>query len=329
MVLVLPVGMIGITLNSVIRADGSPRFAMCSMLLGAIINTILDPIFIFLFHWGVSGAALATILGQIASFALSVFYLKRFKNIAFSFSKIGLNFQIIRRVLSLGLSRFVNHLPITVVIIIMNNTLVIYGAASAYGSEIPLAALGIVMKVNQIMMAVLIGISAGTQPIVGYNYGAGNYARVKKSYLISVSIATGWAVLAFLCFQFSNGPIISLFGQESDMYNAFAEKCFRVYLMMVFLTGFQVVSSIFFQAIGKPVQATVLSLSRQILFFIPALLVLPRFFGIDGALYAGPFADVMAFLLALVFILVEMRLLSKQHAQTMAAVSSCEVPAEG
>ena len=318
----LPFVIMSTGLNSAIRADGSPKLAMISMLSGAIINTILDPVFIFVFHWGVAGAAWATIIGQIVGFFIAVFYLRHFKNIELKKKYFKLSWNSIRHVLSLGLSSFITQMAITVVVVVMNNQLAYYGAMSAYGSDIPLSALGIVMKVNSIILSFFIGLAVGSQPIIGFNYGAKKYDRVKKCYLIAVGISLVIGVIGFCIFQFAPQSVINLFGQENDLYNNFALMSFRIFLFCCILNAFQVVSSIFFQAIGKPVRATVLSLSRQILFLIPAMLILPIFFGLEGILYAGPAADSLAFVLALVFILVEMRHLNRLHVSTKEGSSS-------
>lgn len=313
----LPFVLIGTAMNSIIRADGSPKYAMISMITGAVINTVLDPIFIFVFKWGVAGAAFATILGQIVTAVISVCYIGRFKSIRFKPSLLRLKGSVSRTVMSFGASSFITQVAITLVIVVMNNSLAFYGAQSVYGAEIPLSALGIVMKVNQILMSLLLGLGVGSQPIIGYNYGAKNFRRVKKTYLISVSIASVCAIIGFVLFQFCTQGIVNIFGQEDALYNQFALKAFRVFLGVCFLNGFQVVSSIYFQATGRPVKAATLSLSRQILFLIPMILLLPRFFGVEGILFAGPVADGLAFVLAAIFILVEMRHLSTAHSKTI------------
>lgn len=307
----LPFMIISTALNSIIRADGSPRFAMMSMLLGAVINTILDPIFIFPLQMGVKGAALATILGQIASFTVSVVYLTRFRSFQIDKHCMRLNKKACEKVLSLGISSFITQLSITIVMGVTNNLLTKYGAKSVYGSEIPLTAMGIVMKVNQIMISILVGIAAGSQPIIGYNYGAGNYARVKRTFFIATGAAEAVTVIAFIAFQFFPMSIVALFGSEEGLYNEFAGMCFRIFLLFCILNGFQTVASIYLQAIGKPVRAAVVSLSRQIIFLVPAASILPIFIGVKGILWAGPVADGLAFVLALVFILFEMKQLSQ------------------
>lgn len=309
----LPFSMVSISLNSIIRADGSPQFAMFSMLIGAVINTILDPIFIFEFNMSVQGAAIATVIGQIVSFLVSLSYFKKFKSIKFEKSDLKIDFNISKTVLSFGISSFINQIAITVVMIVMNNSLKYYGALSQYGSEIPLSALGIVMKVNQILISVVVGIAIGSQPIIGYNYGAKNYDRVKKTLLTSVVIASFFTVTGFIMFEFFPQTIVNIFGQEDALYNEFATKCFKIFLVFCVFTGFQIISGIFFQAIGKPLKSALISLSRQIVFFVPAVLILPQILGLEGCLYAGPLADLLSFLLAFVFIILEIISLNKKH----------------
>lgn len=301
----LPFTMISTALNSIIRADGSPQFAMMSMLLGAVINTILDPIFIFYFHMGVQGAAIATIIGQIASFILSILYISRFKTVKVTKSSMRLQSSICRMVLGFGISSFITQISITIVMGVTNNLLTKYGAQSVYGAEIPITAMGIVMKVNQILISILVGIAAGSQPIIGYNYGAGNYKRVKKTLAIAVMAAEIITVIAFVIFQISPMSIVSLFGAEDGLYNEFAVKCFRIFLLFCILNGFQTVAGIYLQAVGKPIKSAIVSLSRQIVFLVPAAIIIPRFIGVEGVLWAGPVADGLAFLLALVLIVFE------------------------
>lgn len=316
----LPFVVVGTALNSFIRADGSPVYAMISMLIGAVINTILDPIFIFKFGMGVKGAAIATIIGQIASFLVSIYYIKRIKSIKFEWKDMKLKFSACKIVTSLGVSSFITQIAIALVQIVMNNSLTHYGEMSVYGKEIPLSCLGIVMKVNQIMIAVIVGIAIGAQPIVGFNYGAGNLSRVKKTYLTSVCVASMFSVAAWLAYMFLPHAIISVFGNESALYNEFAIKCFRQFLLCAFIAGMQIVSSNFFQAIGNPLKAAVLSLSRQVLFLIPLMLILPLFMELEGILYAGPIADSMSFVLAFVMIGFEMRKLNKLENQKVKTV---------
>lgn len=301
----LPFMMIPAAVNAMIRADGSPKYAMMSMVLGAVINTVFDPIFIFWFHMGVRGAAIATVMGQVATFIVSVVYLFRFKNFRISLGDLRLRRRTCLQVLSFGISSFITQIAITIVMALSNNLLASYGAQSVYGSEIPLTAMGIVMKVNQILISILVGISTGAQPIIGFNYGAKDYHRVRKAFDIALVASEIVAVIGFCIFQFAPMSVVSLFGSEDALYNEFAVRSFRTFLLLCPLTGFQTVAAIYLQAVGKPVKSAILSLSRQIIFFVPAALLLPRFLGVAGVLWTGPVADGLAFVLALGLILYE------------------------
>lgn len=301
----LPFMMIPAAVNAMIRADGSPKYAMMSMVLGAVINTVFDSIFIFGFHMGVRGAAIATVMGQVATFIVSVVYLFRFKNFRISLGDLRLRRRTCLQVLSFGISSFITQIAITIVMALSNNLLASYGAQSVYGSEIPLTAMGIVMKVNQILISILVGISTGAQPIIGFNYGAKDYHRVRKAFDIALVASEIVAVIGFCIFQFAPMSVVSLFGSEDALYNEFAVRSFRTFLLLCPLTGFQTVAAIYLQAVGKPVKSAILSLSRQIIFFVPAALLLPRFLGVAGVLWTGPVADGLAFVLALGLILYE------------------------
>lgn len=316
----LPFMMISAAVNSMIRADGSPRYAMFSMVIGAIINVILDPVLIFIFHMGVQGAAIATIIGQIGSFLVSAAYLPRFRTVRLDAASFRLNGNTCGNILTFGLSSFITQFAITIVMALTNNLLAVYGAESIYGAEIPLTATGIVMKVNQIMIAVLLGIATGTQPIIGYNYGARNFKRVKKALEISLIASEVVSIAAFLVFQFAPMSVVSLFGSEEGLYNEFAVMAFRIFLLLCPLTGFQTIAAVYLQAVGKPVKSAILSLARQIIFFIPAALILPEFLGVTGVLWTGPVADGLAFILSLVLLIYERNHLKKEHRRQSAEV---------
>ena len=315
----LPFMMISAAINSMIRADGSPKYAMGSMVIGAILNVILDPVFIFIFHMGVRGAAIATVIGQVASFLVSVVYVPRFKTVRPNAAAFRLNVKTCGNIVTFGLSSFITQFAITIVMALTNNLLAIYGASSIYGAEIPLTATGIVMKVNQIMISILLGIATGTQPILGYNYGAKRYDRVKKALEISLIASEVISILAFLLFQFAPMSVVTLFGSEEGLYNEFAVKAFRILLMLCPLTGFQTIAAVYLQAIGKPVKSAILSLARQIIFFVPAALILPTFLGVEGVLWTGPVADGLAFLLSLALLLYERHHLKKGHTRQLSA----------
>lgn len=302
-----PFVLISTTLNSIIRADGSPQVAMASLLTGAIWNTIMDPIAIFVLDWGIEGAAIATISGQFLSFLVSLSYLTKFKLIKLKRRDYKFQFKYVRAITPLGISGFINQMAIVVMTAVLNNILVHYGEHSAYGSEIPLAVMGIVLKINQILLFIIVGIASGAQPLISYSYGSGNTARVKKGFFFCITWATVISLAGFLLFQLKPLWIIGLFGSESELYNEFAIKCLRIFLMACILNGFQTVSSIFMQQIEQPIKALVLSLSRQIVFLIPLAVILPLLLGIDGVLWAGPAADVLAFLLAFVIVFFELK----------------------
>lgn len=312
----LPFMMISAAINSMIRADGSPKYAMLSMVIGAIINVILDPVFIFVFQMGVKGAVIATIIGQVASFVVSVLYMPHFKSVQLHKSSFAPCAKVSVNIVIFGLSSFITQFAITIVMALTNNLLAKYGAQSVYGAEIPLTATGIVMKVNQIMIAILLGIATGTQPIIGYNYGAKSYHRVKKALEISLIASEIVSVAAFLTFQFAPMSVVSLFGSEEGLYNEFAVKAFRIFLMLCPLTGFQTIAAVYLQAVGKPVKSAILSLARQIIFFVPTALILPIFLGVEGVLWTGAVADGLAFLLSLAFLLYERNHLKRGHLET-------------
>jgi len=280
-----------------------------------VLNTVLDPVFIFVFHWGVQGAAIATIMGQILSFGISVAYLKKWKSIRLTRRDYHFSLRHCRAIVPLGISSFINQMATVILTAVINNMLTVYGAASVYGTDIPLAVMGITLKVNQIFLFIVVGIATGAQPVIGFNRGAGNYARVMQAFKICVISATLAAAGAFTVFQFAPMAIVSLFGAESELYNAFAVQSFRIFLLFCVLNGFQTVASIIVQAIERPFQAMLLSLSRQIVFFIPAVLILPRFLGIEGVLWAGPAADGLAFVLALAVTVAEIRRLKSGTAR--------------
>lgn len=296
-----------------IRADGSPRYAMLVNLSGAILNTILDPLFIFVFDMDMAGAALATVLGQMLSFALALRYFTRMRTLPLQRHHLRPAKRYIGRIISLGTAPSFNQLAMMIVQIVMNNSLVHYGAMSEYGSSIPLACSGIVNKVAAIFFSVIIGISQGMQPIVSFNYGAGRYDRVRQVYLLAIRWGFAISATAFLLFQLIPKPIISLFGSGSDKYFEFAEAYFRIYMLFTFLNFLQPISSNLFTSIGKPKRGIFLSLTRQIIFLLPLILVFPMLMGIDGIMYAGPVADLAAASVSAVMVLREFRRMGRER----------------
>ena len=275
----LPFMMISAAVNSMIRADGSPKYAMGSMVIGAILNVILYPVFIFVFHMGVRGAAIATVIGQVASFLVSVVYVPRFQTVRLNTAAFRLKAKACGNIVTFGLSSFITQFAITIVMALTNNLLAVYGAK--------------------------------------------RYDRVKKALELSLLASEVISVLAFLLFQFAPMSVVVLFGSEGGLYNEFAVKAFRIFLMLCPLTGFQTIAAVYLQAIGKPVKSAVLSLARQIIFFVPAALILPTFLGVEGVLWTGPVADGLAFLLSLALLMYERHHLKKGHARQLSA-GQCE-----
>lgn len=298
-------------LSQLIRADGSPRFSMTSVLAGAVLNTILDPIFIFVFNWGIAGAAWATVIGQYASLCVCLLYLKRFKTVKLSWSRDKVQADCFLNIVKLGASPSLNQIAILIVQIVLNNSLSYYGTLSVYGPDIPIAAAGICMKLNGLFASVMIGLSQGGQPIIGYNYGARQFDRVKKTVIWSMGVMLVLGSLVEMLFQFFPEPLILLFGQGEELYIQFSVLFLRTYLSTICIAGLQSISSNFFTAIGKPVKGIFLSLSRQIIFYIPFALWLPAQFGLEGILFAAPIADIIAVLISLFFDWREFKLMDR------------------
>ena len=307
----MPFQVVTTSMSNLIRADGSPKYSMICMLIGAIANTILDPIFIFIFDLGVAGAAWATIIGQFLSFLAAIVYVRRFQSVQLRLADIRLNIRQSIHTASLGMSNSLNQVAITFVQIVLNNSLTYYGAMSEYGKDIPLAACGIVMKTNAILLAIIIGISQGSQPILGFNYGARQYDRVRSTYKLAITCNLIVSAAGFILFQFFPYQIISLFGTGDAAYYEFSIRFMRTFLFMVIINGVTLLSSNFFAAIGKPIKGLLLSMTRQVFFLIPLVLILPLFFGLDGILYSAPVSDVMAFLVSVAVISKELRRMKK------------------
>ena len=305
--------------SNLIRADGSPNYSMACNLVGAVVNSILDPLFIFVFHMGMAGAALATITGQVLSFLLVVRYLRGFKTLPLSLSDLKPKMACWIQIASLGATPAFNQIAMMVVQIVMNNTLTHYGSNSIYGSDIPLACAGIISKVNMLFFSFVIGISQGLQPIVSFNFGAAKYDRVKEAYKKAVFAATAISVVAFLCFQLFPRQIISIFGSGSEEYLHFAERYFRIFLFFTFLNGIQPVSSNFFTSIGAPKKGIFLSLTRQIIFLLPLLLIFPYLFGIDGVMYTAPIADFAAASVSISMVVREFKIMTELENRKAAA----------
>jgi Na+-driven multidrug efflux pump len=282
-------------------------------LSGAIINAILDPIFIFGLNMDMAGAALATVIGQLFSFFMAVRYLRKYKTIHIGRRHLLPRWQYIGRIVSLGAAPAFNQIAMMVVQIVMNRSLVYYGALSVYVKSIPLAGSGIVNKAAMVFFSVVIGISQGMQPIASFNYGAGQFDRVKRVYTIAIRSGFVVSAAAFLMFQLIPGQIISLFGSGSKEYFSFAVSYFRVYMFFTFINCVQPVSSNFFTAIGKPKKGIFLSLTRQIIFLLPFVIILPLFMGINGIMFAGPVADFTAAAVSGIMVIAEFRIMDRNR----------------
>ena len=291
----------------ILRADGNPRMTMIVNLTGAVVNTILDWLFVFRFEWGVAGAAVATVIGQVISAGIVIFYLPHFRTVTLTRDTFILKRESVGRIVSLGTAPFFNQLTLMIVQVVTNNLYKHYGAASIYGESIPIAVSGIGIKIFQVAGSFVIGISQGLQPIASFNYGAKAFGRVKNAYMIAIKSAAAICIFFCLLFQAFPSQIMGLFGNGSELYMEFGVKYVRVCLLFICIFFMQPITSNFFTAIGMPKKGVFLSLTRQIIFLLPLLLILPLFMGIDGLLYSIPIADVSAALVCLAMIVRELR----------------------
>jgi Na+-driven multidrug efflux pump len=305
----IPFYMFGQAMNPVIRADGSPKFAMISTLAGAVINIILDPVFIFVCKWGMMGAAVATVLGQVVTAILAVWYLAHTKTVRISKGEFALKSGIVKHTLTLGICSFLSQISLVAAMAAINNMIRQYGAMDAvFGQEqyaqIPMAVVGIVMKFFQIVISIVVGMAAGCIPIVGFNMGADLKLRVKKLFNKLLFCEATVGIVAFLIVELLPRQLIAIFGaaNESSYYTDFAIKAFRIYLCMIILACVNKATFIFLQAMGKAVASTALSMIREIVFGVGFAIILPRFFGLDGVLYSMPVSDVLTAVISIIII---------------------------
>lgn len=301
--------------STLIRADGSPRYSMACTISGAVLNVFLDWLFMFVFHWGIQGAAAATIIGQIFSFLLCLRYYPHFKTFRIERAMFGFRKHYIISILKLGTSNFINLTILALVNVVMNNTLTHYGALSIYGSDIPLAVSGVVAKLNSVLTSFSVGLAQGCQPILGFNMGAEQYDRVKETYKKALVVVIVIGVLALLLFQCFPRQITSIFGSGDELYYQFAEQYLRIFMMMVCVQGIQPLSVNYFTSIGDVRRGITLSLSRQGFLLLPLLVLLPLAFGLDGVLFAGPASDAMACMLSLSLVFFNFRKMSQLQQQ--------------
>lgn len=306
--------------NSMIRADGAPGYAMVAMLMGAILNIVLDPLFIFVFKWGIAGAAWATAIGQVASFIMCIAYFIKPKTFVLTKNSFKINFHVFKNVLLLGASTFVTQISIAILTVVSNLVLSKYGELSIYGKDITISVFSIQTKVYTIVCNIVTGIVLGSQPIFGYNYGAKKFDRVKKTYIIVLISTIIIGSSATILFQLKPELIIDLFGEGNDLYYDFAKKTFKIYLSLMTITCLVKMSAVFFQSIGKPISSVVASLVRDILCFVPVVIILSFVLeqkeaqtGIYGILYAAPIADFISIFVILILSVFFFKNLSKEE----------------
>lgn len=308
--------LLGIGLSNMARTDGSPNIAMISMIAGAILNTILDPLYIFVFHWGVTGAAIATITSQIIGALILLFYFTKKSTMRLKFSHMKIKKVLIGSIFSLGFSSCITQTAATIMQVVMNNSLVYYGNMTSTTGDVALSAMGIVLKISMIITAICIGIGIGAQPILGFNKGANRPMRIKATYKRAAAFATLTAVVGWAVCMAIPGVILQMFGGGNPAFTEFATKAMRLYMFGIFCAGFQITATSYFQATGQPLKASILSMMRQLILLIPLIVILPMFFGLDGILYAGPIADITSGCLIFFFIHHEIKKLNQQIIET-------------
>ena len=296
---------------TLIRADGSPRYAMGCMLVGAFFNLVVDPITAFVLGWGIAGIAWATTVSQVMSAGIAVFYfLKRTKTMTLKREYFQPTAEVSKKICTLGVASASNQLLNAAVQVTLNNIMRHYGALSVFGSDITLSVVGAISKINMLFISITVGIGQGSQPIHGFNYGAKKYDRVKETLRLGLTAASIVSVVIFLVFQIFPRQLMKIFGEDDPLYLEFAVRYLRVFMFMTFVNGLQPITFSFFTSIGKATRGMWISLTRQGLFLLPLILILPPFFGLDGAIFAGPVADFAAASLSAFLIITELRKIS-------------------
>ena len=303
----IPFLLFSIGVNPLVRADGNAFYSMLAIVIGSLVNTVLDPLFMFGFDMGMDGAAWATVIGQFVSAAILALYFSKFKSVKFELKDFKIKIREIWILFALGTSPFIFQCSALIIQVVTNNLLKIYGANSIYGSEIPIAVAGIVMKINVIFIAIILGLTQGAQPIAGFNYGAKNYQRVREILYLTLKVAFVISLAAFTIFQLFPVQIISIFGNGSELYFKYGTKYMRVFLFFIFLNGVQGAITMFLTSIGKAAQGAFLSLVRQIISLLPLIIILPYFMGVDGIMFAFPLADFIAFVVSVIILKKEMK----------------------
>lgn len=307
-----PFNVLGVILSNFARTDGNPLLSMYSMLIGALLNVALDPLFIFIFRLGVAGAAYATAISQMVSAAVLIYYFFFKSTMRLHRRNLRISGSIFKSIAVLGISSCALQLASTALNIILNNVLVYYGDRDPVGGDIALSAMGIVLKISMIVISVCVGIGIGSQPILGFNRGAKQIDRVRKTYICALVIATSVTIIGWALCETIPDTILLLFGKENPVFTEFAVRSMRIYLGGIFAAGMQIATTSYYQATGQPLKANIMSLLRQILLLIPLLLILPKFMGLNGVLYAGLFADLATGCIVAFFVVSELRKLKKQ-----------------
>ncbi len=287
--------------NPLVRSDGRATFSMMAIIAGAVLNTVLDPIFIFVFQMGIAGAAWATVLSQMISALLLFAYIPKFRSVKFKWEDFIPHIKQVEAIAALGLTSFIFQISALIVQIVSNNLLKTYGAMSIYGSEIPIAVGGIVSKVFVIFIALIIGMTQGVQPIVGYNYGAKYYERVRRTIFLALKIGFGLSFVTWAVFEIFPLQIIQLFGNGNDLYFEFGVRYMRYFMLFTLINGITILITTFFPAIGKAKTGAFLSLARQLLILLPVMLLMTYIFGVEGMMFATPVSDVISLVLCLNF----------------------------
>jgi putative MATE family efflux protein len=299
---------IGFGMNNFIRSEGNPKIAMLTMLIGAILNTILNPLFIFVFHMGIAGSATATIISQGVSAAWVLYYFIWGKSmLKLRVQNFRLKLDIVGKIVTLGAAPFLMQLAASVLNAIMNNSLI------TYGGDVAVSAMSAVMSITMLFLMPTFGINQGVQPIIGYNYGAKKYDRVKEALKLAIIGATALVTIGFAVTHLFSQQLMAMFNSADAELITIGSHAMKVFLICMPIIGFQIVSSNYFQAVGKPLQASLLSLSRQVIILIPAMLILPTYFGLDGVLYAGPLSDLFSSVITGLFLFFELRHLDRKH----------------
>lgn len=310
----IPFLMFSMGFNPIVRADASPKYSMTAIVTGAVINTVLSPLFMFVFNWGIAGTAWATVISQFISALLLLAYFPRFKSVTLEKEDFKLDWHTIKSIVVLGLTPFVTQVSNIVIQVLGNNLLKQYGSQSVYGPDIPIAIAGIVMKVNVIFMAIVLGMVQGSQPIIGFNYGAKNFPRVRETFKVLMKSVAVVSVLAWMAFELLPGQLISLFGSgDSGLYLEFGKYYMRTFLFFSITNGFMISISTYFTSIGKAWKGTILSMLRQLILLIPLMILFARLFGVKGVMLGGPVSDFVTFIMAAIFIVIEFKRMPKEN----------------